>query len=70
MGNFEQNPWAMTPKQELARGIKQQSLKQKAASTPHVTAETIEYNFSVAKSVFDSVDEKDAEPRRDEPTKQ
>ncbi len=68
MGHFE-NPWAMTPKQELAHGIKHLSPKQEAARSPHITAEEKEYDFSVAEAVFGGVDDDETEEKRDEPAK-
>lgn len=44
MGHFEQKPWSMTEKQKQAR-IKQE------------TAETKEYDFSGAESVFGGADD-------------
>jgi hypothetical protein len=68
MGHFE-NPWGMTPKQELAHGIKHLTQKQEAAHTPHITAEEKEYDFSGAESVFGGESDEESEPKRDEPAK-
>lgn len=69
MGNFEQNPWAMSEKQKRAHGEIPMTEKQIRANGKSETAETKEYDFSVAKSIFGGEDDTPSEPKRDEPLK-
>lgn len=69
MGHFESNLWAMTEKQKRANGEFKMTEKQKLAQLPTENAQTKEYDFSAAESIFGGDDDTLVEPRRDEPTK-